>query len=268
MERKKSVPVIALLTDFGLHDQYVAAMKGVLLSFHPTVRIVDITHDILPQKIRQAGYLLWSVYKFFPKRTIFVGIVDPGVGSTRRIIGVRTKQFTFLAPDNGLLDFVLSTEKVLEEIEVTEQDNKKYISNELSSTFHGRDVFAPLAGYLSKGIPLKRLGVSVVPHVVAPPFVQSPTDAVRPCILHIDHFGNIITNLAAKNTDQVAKDVQAISIGPNLVSRWIRFYDEAPENTPSLILGSSGLVEVSMKNKNAARLLSAELDAPVKVYWG
>jgi S-adenosylmethionine hydrolase len=267
IKRKKSAHVIALITDFGLKDQYVGVVKGVILSINPAVQIVDIIHDIAPQRVRQAGYLLWSTYKYFPEGTIFVNIVDPGVGSKRRIIGMKTKRFTFLAPNNGILDFILSTEKVVEEVEITEKEAGKYLTGPISSTFHGRDVFAPLAAYLSKGVPLKRLGLILTPQEIAPPFVHSQLTAVHPCILHIDHFGNIITNLAPKDIANVTMEMQAVSIDRNFVSRWIQFYDEAPENTPCLIIGSSGLVEISVKNSSAARLLNATLDTPVKVYW-
>jgi len=246
-KRKKSVQIIALLTDFGSRDQYVAAMKGVILSINPAVQIVDITHEVQPQRTRQAGYLLWSVYKYFPKGSIFINIVDPEVGSVRRIIGVRTNHFTFLAPDNDLLDFIFSEEKVMEEIEVTKENAKKYMLGEISSTFHGRDVFAPLAAHLSKGLPLKRLGVPLKPKSVSPQFVHSEEDTTNCCILHIDRFGNIITNLKMNDTGQVIEKLKVVSVGINLISRVINCYDEAPTNTPCLIVGSNKLVEISVK---------------------
>jgi S-adenosyl-L-methionine hydrolase (adenosine-forming) len=259
--------VIALITDFGLQDQYVSVMKGVILSINPAVQIIDITHEVSPQRIRQAGYLLWSAYKFFPKGTIFVGVVDPGVGSDRRLLGVKTKQYTFLAPDNGLLDFILNEEKLVEEIEFSEKSAKKYLPNNISSTFHGRDIFAYIGAHISKGVSLKDIGNSTDQNASAAPFVYSRTDSMHICILHIDRFGNIITNLYAKDFENISKEVQAISVGRNLVSRWIRFYREAPENTPCLLVGSSGLVEISVPNNNAAHLLAASLDVPLKVYW-
>ena len=265
--KKASVRIIALLTDFGLRDQYVAAMKGVILSINPLAQIVDITHEVQPQRIRQAGYLHWSVYKYFPKGTVFVNVVDPDVGTKRRIVGVRTKQFMFLAPENGLLDFILNEEKVMEEIDIREEDAKQYVLDDISSTFHGRDVFAPLAAHLSKGLLLKRLGVPLNPMSIAPQFVHSQIDTKKARILHIDCFGNIITNLVLNDIDQVNKNIKAISVGTNLITRSIHHYHEAPANTPCLVVGSNGLVEVSVKNKSAAHLLRATLDTPVKVYW-
>ena len=265
--KKAPIQIIALLTDFGSRDQYVAAMKGVILSINPAAKILDITHEVQPQRVRQAGYLLWSVYKYFPKGTVFVSIVDPGVGSKRRILGVRTKQFIFLAPDNGLLDFILSEEKVMEEIEVREEDAKEYVLHDISSTFHGRDVFAPLAAHISKGLLLKRLGVPLNPMLISSQFVRSQTDTKKARILHIDCFGNIITNLVMNDAEQVNKNLKAISAGTNLVTRSIHNYDEAPANTPCLIVGSNGLVEISVKNKSAAHLLRTTLDTPLKIYW-
>jgi len=264
---KKVNYCIALLSDFGLQDQYVASIKGVILSINPSVEIIDITHGIQPYRTRQAAYVLWSAYNYFPKDTIFVGVVDPGVGSKRRIIMMKTKKYVFIAPDNGLLDFVLHQEKVSIAIEVTQSSLKECLLGDISSTFHGRDLIAPLAAYISNDVPLQRFGKSITLPKILSPFTSSRTDVVPVCILHIDHYGNIITNLRSLEVEKSKRKIQTISIGSNMVAQWIRFYDEAPENTPCLILGSNGLVEISVKNKSAARLLSATLDSKLKVYW-
>jgi S-adenosylmethionine hydrolase len=266
-QKKESVPTIALLTDFGLHDQYVASMKGVMLSINSSVNIIDITHEIQPYRIRQAAYMLWSVYNYFPKGTIFVNIIDPGVGSGRRLIVMKTKKYTFIAPDNGLLDFILYQEKSTSAVEVTQSSLKKYAIGDISSTFHGRDLIAPLAAYISNNVPIERFGITYTLPEILSPFVRSRTDVVSLCVLHIDNYGNIITNLRSFEVEKSMQAIQAISIGSNMVSKWIRFYDEAPENTPCLIVGSSGLVEISAKNNSAARFLRASLDSKLKVYW-
>lgn len=257
---------IALLTDFGLQDQYVAAMKGVILSINPNVYIVDITHEVRPQCIRQGAYLLWSVYKYFPRRSIFLNVVDPGVGTDRHIIVVETREYVFLAPDNGLLDFVLSELKAIRFVEVSLQKAQRYFLKKVTSTFHGRDIFAPLAAYISKGVAIKKLGEQREIPFVASPFVHSKSVALQPGILNIDLYGNIITNIVVKDAEQGLREIQALSVGRNLVSRWIRKYDEAPARTPCLIVGSNGLVEISVKNASAARLLNASFDTPVKIY--
>ena len=264
---KASVQIIALLTDFGLSDQYVASMKGVMLSINPTLNIIDITHEIQPYRIRQAAYVLWSVYNYFPKDTIFVNVVDPSVGSERRIIVMKTKKYTFIAPDNRLLDFVLYQEKVATAVEVTQISLKKISLGNISSTFHGRDLIAPLAAYISDNVPIKQFGSPYTLPDIFSPFVGSRTDVASMSVLHIDSYGNIITNLRSFEVGKSMKEIQAISIGSNMVSKWIRFYDEAPENTPCLIVGSSGLVEISAKKNSAARFLRATLDSKLKVYW-
>jgi S-adenosyl-L-methionine hydrolase (adenosine-forming) len=266
-EGKASPQIIALLTDFGLQDQYVASMKGVMLSINSAVNIIDITHEIQPYKIHQAAYVLWSVYNYFPKDTIFVNVVDPGVGSGRRIIVMKTKKYTFIAPDNGLLDFVLYQEKVSTAVEVTQASLKNISLGDVSTTFHGRDLIAPLAAYISDKVPIKQFGTPYTLPDIFSPFVSSRTDVASLCVLDIDNYGNIITNLRSFELEKSMKEIHAVSIGSNMVSKWIRFYDEAPENTPCLIVGSSGLVEISAKKNSAARFLRATLDSKMKVYW-
>jgi S-adenosylmethionine hydrolase len=242
-------------------------MKGVISSINPTVNIIDITHEIQPYRIRQAAYVLWSVYNYFPEGTIFLNVVDPGVGSGRRIVVMKTKKYIFIAPDNGLLDFVLHEQKASTAIEVTQSSLKKDILGEISSTFHGRDLLAPLAAYISDNVPIKKFGIPYSLPEIRSPFVDSRKDIVQTCILHIDHYGNVITNLRSRQVEKSMKEIQTIWIGRNMVTKWIRFYEEAPENTPCLIVGSSGLVEISAKKNSAARLLNVTLDASVKVYW-
>jgi S-adenosyl-L-methionine hydrolase (adenosine-forming) len=180
---------------------------------------------------------------------------------------MKTKKYTFLAPDNGLLDLVLYQEKSVTAIEVTPSSLKKYAIGDISSTFHGRDLIAPLAAYISDNVSIKQFGIPYSLPEILSPFVRSRMDTVPLSIFHIDHYGNIITNLRSFEMDKSMKAIQTISIGSNMVSKWIRSYDEAPENTPCLIVGSSGLVEISAKNNSAARLLHATLDSKVKIYW-
>jgi S-adenosyl-L-methionine hydrolase (adenosine-forming) len=264
---KKNIPCIALLTDFGLQDQYIASMKGVIASLNSSVRIIDITHSIQPYRICQAAYVLWSSYNYFPKDTVFVNVVDPGVGSNRRILVMKSKNYTFIAPDNGIMDFVLYQEKIATAIEVTSLAFKKFSFGGLSQTFHGRDLLAPIAAYIANKIPIQRFGKSCQLPEIFSPFVISRTDVVPVSILHIDHYGNIITNIRLQETERCKKELQAVSIGGKRVSRWARFYDEAPENTACLIEGSNGLIEISAKKNSAAHLLNAALDSKVKMYW-
>ncbi|RPI06691.1 MAG: hypothetical protein EHM64_01945 [Ignavibacteriae bacterium] len=266
-EEKTPGKIIALLTDFGLQDAYVSSMKGVMLSINSSLNIVDITHEIQPYRIRQAAYVLWAVYNYFPQGTIFVNVVDPGVGSTRRIIVMKSKKYTFIAPDNGLLDFVVYQEKNVSSVEVTQASLKKLTTGDISSTFHGRDLIAPLAAYISNDVSIRQFGTPYQQPEVFSPFVSSRSDVAPMCVLNIDVYGNIITNLRSFEIEKSMKGIQAVSIGTNMVSKWIRYYDEAPENTPCLIVGSSGLVEISAKKNSAARFLRATLDSKLKVYW-
>ncbi|HWP81212.1 MAG TPA: SAM-dependent chlorinase/fluorinase [Bacteroidota bacterium] len=256
--------LIALLTDFGLSDHYVGTMKGVIVSANPGARIIDLSHDVRPQQVHEAGYLLWAAYTYFPKGTIFVCVVDPGVGSTRRILAVETEHYRFLTPDNGLLDYVLAEERIIaaREVVVTANGVKglpRVRIERISSTFHGRDIFAPVAAALSRGdqwtgeAPLLSLKT---PDSV---FVDSHRGKVQPRILHIDRFGNLITNIRSSNFYEAKTLAPALRVGKKRVRRWISNYSEGSLREPSLILGSSSLIEVVLREGSAARHLRASL---------
>lgn len=252
-------PPIALLTDFGSKDHYVATMKAVMLSSNPAIRFIDISHDVTSQNIREAGYLLWASYNYFPPDTIFVCVVDPGVGTGRKIIIARTKKYYFLAPHNGLLDSILLEEdvQVREVIISSDLIGKKKLAA-ISSTFHGRDIFAPVAALLAKGKDWKRISRQVD---LEPPeriFYDSRHRTVRPAILHIDTFGNIITNICGRC-------VTSIVIGRSKIHTWISNYQSAPSGKPCLIVGSSGLVEIVVKNGSAAQFLSVSVHSSIRV---
>ncbi len=265
---KNPAQIIALLTDFGLHDHFVGTMKGVIFSINPQARIVDISHDIEPQNVSQAGYLLWSSYRYFPSGTIFVCVVDPGVGSSRPIIAVRTQHHIFVAPENGLLDYVLAEEGIKKAVRVeyhSHSSAQKYFLQNISSSFHGRDVFAPLAAHLSLGISLTKVGSPAKLPNTKSLFVNlsSPTDSAK--IIHIDYFGNLITNIRIHSNQKIFGGVSC-AVGKKRITQWIRFYDEAPSNIPCLIVGSSNLIEIVVKNNNAAKLLSARTGMNVHLH--
>ena len=253
--------VIALLTDFGDHDHYVGVVKGVILSINPGAQIVHLSNNVMPQNIREAGYLLWASYRFFPERALFVCIVDPGVGSDRRIVCLETKRHTFLAPDNGLLDFIRLEEKILRSYEI--ERPPIFGMSPISSTFHGRDIFAPLAGQLSLGKSVKVYGRQCTLDPPAPVFYESDGNGAAACILHIDTFGNVITNVPAKYFDEMM-----LRIGSVEVRNHIRNFSEGPQQEPCLIVGSSNLVEVVLKNGNAAKYLGAQGGTPIRVRLG
>jgi len=242
--------VVALLTDFGMQDYYVAAMKGVILSIDTNANIVDITHKIPPQDVATASFILKACYKDFPRGTIFVCVVDPGVGSDRRALVVETDSYKFVAPDNGLLDGVLSESVDFRAFSIT---NRKYMRRDVSNTFHGRDIFAPVGGHLSKGVPPSAFGEPVALDIedISKNSSASPTDAK---VIHIDHFGNLITDI---RNEELPNDA-ALEIDGRLITKVYDFYAQARVGELFLIKGSSGLVEISLRDGSAQAELGIE----------
>jgi S-adenosylmethionine hydrolase len=255
---------IALLTDFGLADHYVAVMKGVILSRAPNVHIVDITHGVSPQGINEAAYLLWASFKFFPPGTIFLCVVDPGVGSKRNIICADAGDYIFVAPDNGLLKYIFGEIKKNRVYSLTE---KRYFLDDISTTFHGRDIFASVGAYLALGLEPSKLGKKVKPLTNAVRFtVLDPTrKIVHGSVIHVDRFGNLVTDLRTRAAANLRKFSLHIGSTREIISRFYSTYSPAPDNIPFMLLGSSGLVEVSVKNGNASKLLGVGQGERIKV---
>ncbi len=186
-------PAIALLTDFGLTDAYVGTMKGVMLSICPAARLIDLTHAVEPQNIRQAAYLLLTAYRYFPPQTVFLVVVDPGVGTARQPIAVETDHGFYVAPDNGVLSYVLSQVQIRQQVIL---QNPAYQLPAASQTFHGRDIFSPAAAHLANGVPITDLGPAVARIERLPdPLLKISAEQVCGEVLHIDHFGNVITSI-------------------------------------------------------------------------
>lgn len=254
--------IVALLTDFGLTDHYVGVVKGVILSRAPHVQIVDISHGVRPQNIDQAGYLLWAAYKYFPEGTIFVSVVDPGVGSRRKIICATGDGYIFLAPDNGLLKYVFGEIKHPEVYAVTA---KRYFLKNVSKTFHGRDVFASVAGFLANGLVPSKLGKRIKGRISSERFaiLDSARKVVVGKVIHVDRFGNLITNFLAdvaqtqhgKRVTHLGNISLRLDSTQKLIRRVYPTYNDAPNNEPFIVLGSSGLLEISIKTGNAAAVL-------------
>jgi S-adenosyl-L-methionine hydrolase (adenosine-forming) len=257
-------PVIALLTDFGVHDGYVASMKGVIHSLCKKVTVVDITHEISPQGIDEAAFVLWSAYTYFPKGTIFVIVVDPDVGTNRPIICVRSKMYTFLAPDNGVLKYIIGSERTKKTVSVI---NKKLFLPNISSTFNGRDIFAPVAASLRKGVRLSALGQEITPLTKPETFIPFQTDGSRMItgkIIHIDRFGNIITNILMKDQSLLTR-IKSIRIGRNNIDVIHNTYSEEKKDRPFGLIGSTDLLEICMDRKNAAKAMNIKMGSAVKV---
>ncbi len=235
-------------------------MKGVIASIHADAKVIDICHATGPQNIREASYLLWSCYRFFPRETVFIVVVDPGVGTNRSILLLRMASRWFLAPDNGVLDFVLNDEPV-ESATSIRMTKSPYILSNVSNTFHGRDVFAPIGAFVSLGVAASELGERI-----DPPRAQSMFVTGRPerfaSILHIDHFGNIVTDIRP-----AGNRLTGISIKGKTIRRWTSNYREARVGSPCLIMGSSGLVELILKDGHAAKRLHARCGERLGVTW-
>jgi S-adenosyl-L-methionine hydrolase (adenosine-forming) len=259
-------PVAALLTDFGRSDHYVGVMKGVMLSIVPQLQIIDITHDVEAQDVARAAYLLWASYRYFPKHTVFTCVVDPGVGTSRDIIVARSKLHTFVGPHNGILDYVLWSERI-DEVEVIQMEGPKaraFFPAQISHTFHGRDLFAPLSAHLAEGIALGDVGVRRTVDWIEPPFIDEAHPYVKGRILDIDRFGNVVTNLLCPRFERPA-GVKGIKLGTTRISRWIENYESAPSGVACLIPGSSGLVEIVLKRQSAAAALKAKTNVAVEI---
>jgi len=255
--------IVTLLTDFGTRDHYVAAMKGVLLAINPALTLVDITHEVTPHNLREAGFLLASTFSAFPAGTIHLAVVDPGVGGKRRALAAAGARHLFVGPDNGLFDraFALEPPRVVVSLE-----NPDYRPPQVSPTFHGRDLFAPAAGYLSLGVALEELGPVVSDRVRAPsPPRLGKEDRVEGEIIHVDRFGNLIADIEIPSARGLESDLE-VSVGGRPVLVGPRTYDEAPPEEPFAMRGSSGQLEVAVREGSALEVLGRGVGTRVCVH--
>jgi S-adenosylmethionine hydrolase len=250
--------LITLLTDFGTADYFVGAMKGVILSINPDARIVDITHEIPPQDILSGAFTLSAVYQAFPAATIHVAVVDPGVGSARRPVLVDGGNQFFVGPDNGLLSFIVEREPGARVFHLT---NDNYFRQPVSHTFHGRDVFAPVAAALSKGVHPEQLGTEIKDYVrldnLKPK--QSGAQTIEASIIHIDRFGNCVTNLTRDEiTDEMIARGISLAVNGREITSFHRFFAEGQKESGELfaIWGSAGYLEIAALRASAAKLLN------------
>ena len=246
--------VITLLTDFGNQDAYVGIMKGIIAGINPFANIIDVCHSIPPQDIFSGGYLLYTSYKYFPKKTIHVGIVDPGVGSKRDIVCVETRDYFFLVPDNGLLSFIIQNEKLKSIIRVT---NSKYFLPSPSSTFHGRDVFAPVAAHLSLGVKPQALGIKTnqLEQLDIPKPRNKKTGQWEGQIIYIDRFGNLITNITREHIKDLKTTQKRMetTVGKKRIVGLCNTYADVKAGEPLVLFGSAGFLEISANQGNARK---------------
>ena len=253
---------IALLTDFGLADGYAGILHGVILGINPGAMVVDLSHDVPPQDIRAAAYVLSTAYRYFPPGSILVVVVDPGVGSARHPIAAEAGGRLFVAPDNVVLTPVLA-EGWQALIRLSEP---RYWLPEPSRTFHGRDIFAPVAAHLSLGVPIAALGEPLS----APVLLPLPHPEPRPeggwtaHIIHSDRFGNLITDL--RPDPDTAARIRAAEVHGRPISLFVDTYADIPPNTPALLIGSGGYLEIAVRDGDAHLQLGAEVGDSVAVY--
>jgi S-adenosylmethionine hydrolase len=241
--------IVTLLTDFGLTDHYVGAMKGALLSVCPHAQLVDISHEIPPYQILQAAYTLSQAWQTFPAGSIHLAVVDPGVGSSRRPILVEAGGHYFIAPDNGVLTMVLSAQPGYSARHLTAS---QYFRTTVSQTFHGRDIFAPVAGHLAMGAPPDTFG----------PTISDPV--LLPCsdtVLSVDRFGNIITSFEWDHLDPGFE----LTLGDTVIQKHCQSYSDALPGELFAIKGSGGFLEVSLNQGDAASVLRIKPGAPVEI---
>jgi len=258
------VSVISLLTDFGLDDNYVGVMRGVILNIDPKAKILDLTHNVERHNIIQAAFLLKGSFKYFPKKTIFLVVVDPGVGSRRKAVIVKTKDYVFIGPDNGVLSLALSQTKIEKIIEIT---NKRYFIKPVSDTFHGRDIFSPVAGFLSGGIPIEEFGRKIDKlKSLNLPKVDIKDDLLGGEIIYVDRFGNLITNIEKGSFyDFVNKKKFKIHFKRGIFERINKSYTQTDTGRPLVIWGSFGNLEISVNRGSAKDYFKVKGRESVKI---
>lgn len=255
------------MTDFGEDDFFVASLKGVIAKINPSARIIDITHRLPSFGIKAGSFVLFSSYKYFPARTIFLAVVDPGVGSPRKILLAETDNYFFIAPDNGVLSLVLEEEGIRQLREVT---NKNYFLPELSRTFEGRDKMAPVAAWLSRGISCEEFGseeTSYKKFDAEKP--QLKRDEIIGHILYIDKFGNLITDIPEGMLEvlqkKTGKKKLSLSVKDKEITSLEQSYSSVKKGELLFLVGSVGLIEIAAKESSAARKLKIKNGDKVKI---
>ena len=272
--------IVTMTTDFGLADVYVGVMKGVMLGIAPNLRLVDITHQVQPQAILQGAFLLADACGYFPPGTVHLAVVDPGVGTARAAIAVETPTAFFVVPDNGLLSGVWEglDESARAAARIVELTEPRYWRTGLRAgeagpapTFHGRDIFAPVAAHLAAGVPLAHLGrprreIVLLEGIHA---VALADGTLRGRIVHVDRFGNCISNITAAQVAALAgRGPVRVTIAGHSVREWVRTYAEGRAGQPVALIGSNGRLEIAVREGSASGRLSVGIGEPLVVASG
>lgn len=255
--------VITLTTDFGTEDPFVGIMKGVILAIHPQAEIVDLTHAIEPQNVMQAAWVLKAAYPYFPKKTVHVAVVDPGVGGKRRPIAVKCGPHTFVGPDNGIFTGALDASSRC--VELTQ---KKYFLADVSATFHGRDIFAPVAAWIAKGTPLKSMGRPIHdPQTLALPEPVWNGKRIAGEIICIDRFGNAAANISREFLSRHCRNFQdlTVRIGRTAIHGLAAHYSQCAKGKTGALLNSWDALEIFQQEGNAARALKLKVGRKIQV---
>ncbi len=247
-------PIITLLTDFGIKDPYVASMKGVILNINPDCQVVDITHQIHPQDITEGAIILAHSFSYFPRGTIHLAVVDPEVGGARNPILIVTEKFFFIGPDNGIFSLALREERMKSAYVLTE---RRFFLPEISSTFHGRDIFAPVAGHLTLGIPPEAFGRRMDSYKtlkLPDPIIKR--EHLTGEVIHVDAFGNLITNIDRMTLSQFHQGRPfQIRVKKGIISTLSKGYWEGIKGDPIALFGSWGFLEIAVQEGNAQKRL-------------
>ena len=255
--------VISLLTDFGSRDAFVGSMKGVILGINPTVSLVDLSHEVPPQDILAGALILRSAAPFFPPGTIHVAVVDPGVGSARRALLIETRHAFFIGPDNGLLSLAAPAEAVVRIVHLTRAE---YFLMPRSHTFHGRDVFAPVAAHLSLGVTPEQFGPAVTTlERLTFPVVERGESGLTGRVMYIDHFGNLITNITEADLSPFPRESLLVSIGAVQIHGVAASYAAVELGVPAALINSWGMLEIAVRNGSAAQRFGVQPGHPVQL---
>ncbi len=255
---------ITLITDFGNRDGYVGAMKGVIFNIYPQAAIVDISHEVSPQNIDEAAFLVMTTYKYFPKGSIHVVVVDPGVGGERRIICASAFDYFFLAPDNGVLKFIF---RKCNSATVYAVENASYFLPNVSRTFHGRDIFAPVAAHLARGVPIEEIGSPILDYQTGRlPSLDDRGDEVIGEIIYIDRFGNLISNIPFNKLARFDETQITVQIGATIIHKIVDSYFAGKIGEPIALIGSAGFLEIAVNSGHAQTKLRSTIGDEVRVW--
>lgn len=260
-----SIPILTLTTDFGTKDGFVGTLKGVIWRICPEAQIADISHEISPQNVLEGAFALWRAYAFFPTGTIHVAVVDPGVGTSRRPIAARMGGNNFVGPDNGLFTpMYQDAEKKGWPVEIIHLTNQKYFLPEVSRTFHGRDIFAPVAAHLANGVPIADLGPAITDPVrLTMPKPEKTPEGWHAHITVVDVFGNCTTDLPAAAL--VERDRVTFRLGGREVSGLVDSYGHKKSGDLIALVDSENFVEIAIVNGSASKILGARIGDVVEV---